>query len=665
MFVCFFKFVKLVQESGPSHFKNFITRCVIENKSVSSASSDDSPQSTDNNNQTEKIETTGEGHSKKLSKHDSADKMLKILNEKFSSQLLQSLQSAPNSGQHNNTNHHNHNQHQGGRSDKQATQTTNHHHSHGHLKSNRYKLSGEQSTNGAESAHKRSKKSKNIEKTKKISPDYGKGSITPISRLMQIQQAKKENEPIFELIGPKEEANDAASELKSSPTRQNNSSNNKGRQLRPEFMMQVSIVPKNEKETKLIAEGKGPSKKVAKQNAAEAMLIKLGYQSTQQQQQQQPQSQSQHQQQSGSALKPSIRSNTIATINANLNSLSINKTQPINTSVNNKNLTYSTAVQAAADDKDTKGLVKSLDESSKKQATTSNTPLSSSSVGPSVAATINRLQQIPKRDAGVENGSSTASKLKIRSQASLHSQGLRTRMQNIQQSPKQLNAAQQQQDLTTTNSTSSSSNGGSFDQKQLDLTHKLSFELLDALKTKQSEVKASESSSKFYAKIVEELLKANNLSMDLLRQDDFDEQTFDEFNILNNSVGGDNNNNKSTTSDKTVVFNYKKLLDSISRIAGFKVNYQSLQGVSLLFYFIFLFIFIYLLPEKFCIIFICIYFYQKVINTYASLSILPTPERQLSGQGKTHVESANMAAQNVLKYLASKHKSSTVSISPK
>jgi len=33
-----------------------------------------------------------------------------------------------------------------------------------------------------------------------IENSYGKGTINPISRLMQIQQAKKEKEPIFEAI---------------------------------------------------------------------------------------------------------------------------------------------------------------------------------------------------------------------------------------------------------------------------------------------------------------------------------------------------------------------------------------------------------------------------------------------------------------------------------
>ena len=46
----------------------------------------------------------------------------------------------------------------------------------------------------------RKSKAKNIIKIKKTSPEYGKGTINAISRLMQIQQAKKEQDPIFEFI---------------------------------------------------------------------------------------------------------------------------------------------------------------------------------------------------------------------------------------------------------------------------------------------------------------------------------------------------------------------------------------------------------------------------------------------------------------------------------
>jgi hypothetical protein len=115
----------------------------------------------------------------------------------------------------------------------------------------------------------RKNKAKNIIKNKKTSPEYGKGSINPISRLMQIQQAKKEREPLFELLP-------------------------QSKRRQQEFTIQVTIeltttttttatstgvaAPSN---NILKCEGKGSTKKIAKQKAAEAMLIKLGYLSRQ------------------------------------------------------------------------------------------------------------------------------------------------------------------------------------------------------------------------------------------------------------------------------------------------------------------------------------------------------------------------------------------------
>ncbi|XP_074477420.1 double-stranded RNA-binding protein Staufen homolog 2 isoform X2 [Sebastes fasciatus] len=76
-------------------------------------------------------------------------------------------------------------------------------------------------------------------------PDYGQG-MNPISRLAQIQQAKKEKEPEYLLLSER------------------------GMPRRREFIMQVKV--NNE-----VATGTGPNKKVAKRNAAEAMLLQLGY----------------------------------------------------------------------------------------------------------------------------------------------------------------------------------------------------------------------------------------------------------------------------------------------------------------------------------------------------------------------------------------------------
>ncbi|NXD19518.1 STAU2 protein, partial [Spelaeornis formosus] len=79
----------------------------------------------------------------------------------------------------------------------------------------------------------------------KTGPEYGQG-MNPISRLAQIQQAKKEKEPEYVLLSER------------------------GMPRRREFVMQVKVG--ND-----ITTGTGPNKKIAKRNAAEAMLLHLGY----------------------------------------------------------------------------------------------------------------------------------------------------------------------------------------------------------------------------------------------------------------------------------------------------------------------------------------------------------------------------------------------------
>ncbi|XP_041923114.1 double-stranded RNA-binding protein Staufen homolog 2 isoform X4 [Alosa alosa] len=79
----------------------------------------------------------------------------------------------------------------------------------------------------------------------KTGPEYGQG-MNPISRLAQIQQAKKEKEPEYMLLSER------------------------GMPRRREFIMQVKVGGE-------MATGTGPNKKVAKRNAAEAMLLQLGY----------------------------------------------------------------------------------------------------------------------------------------------------------------------------------------------------------------------------------------------------------------------------------------------------------------------------------------------------------------------------------------------------
>ncbi|XP_061110595.1 double-stranded RNA-binding protein Staufen homolog 2-like isoform X2 [Conger conger] len=79
----------------------------------------------------------------------------------------------------------------------------------------------------------------------KAGPEYGQG-MNPISRLAQIQQAKKEKEPEYTLLSER------------------------GMPRRREFIMQVKVGIE-------LATGTGPNKKVSKRNAAEAMLLQLGY----------------------------------------------------------------------------------------------------------------------------------------------------------------------------------------------------------------------------------------------------------------------------------------------------------------------------------------------------------------------------------------------------
>ncbi|KAK2110111.1 Double-stranded RNA-binding protein Staufen 1 [Saguinus oedipus] len=84
-----------------------------------------------------------------------------------------------------------------------------------------------------------------VERMPQTTPEYGQG-INPISRLAQIQQAKKEKEPEYMLL------------------------TERGLPRRREFVMQVKVGNHT-------AEGTGTNKKVAKRNAAENMLEILGF----------------------------------------------------------------------------------------------------------------------------------------------------------------------------------------------------------------------------------------------------------------------------------------------------------------------------------------------------------------------------------------------------
>jgi double-stranded RNA-binding protein Staufen len=88
-------------------------------------------------------------------------------------------------------------------------------------------------------------KTKNLVKVQKASPDYGVG-INPISRLAQVQQAKKAKEPEYKLL------------------------EERGLPRFREFVIQVSVGDH-------VSSGVGPNKKLAKRHAAEHMLQLLGY----------------------------------------------------------------------------------------------------------------------------------------------------------------------------------------------------------------------------------------------------------------------------------------------------------------------------------------------------------------------------------------------------
>ncbi|XP_013794183.1 double-stranded RNA-binding protein Staufen homolog, partial [Limulus polyphemus] len=89
------------------------------------------------------------------------------------------------------------------------------------------------------------KKGRNLIKEQKADPQYGQG-INPISRLIQIQQAKKEREPIYTVVAER------------------------GEPRQREFVMQCEV-------GNFTTTGTGPNKKTAKRNAADAMLQLMGY----------------------------------------------------------------------------------------------------------------------------------------------------------------------------------------------------------------------------------------------------------------------------------------------------------------------------------------------------------------------------------------------------
>ena len=235
------------------------------NEATSSSSSNDKKESI-SEYESCFFEAFGEGNSKKVSKNNSAIEMLKILKDKFEPLFMISSKKTNNFAQ-------------SARLGVKAERTS-------------IDATIDNPKNANQPKKLRKNKAKNIVKLKKTNPDYGKGSINPISRLIQIQQAKKEPEPQFTLIVPikkKNESNSRKSEFIIQVTLE--TSVNKAQEGEGEVQAQP---------TKFQCEGKGSTKKLAKQNAAEAMLIKLGYQPKQ------------------AALKPSIKSSTSAGLSSSV-----------------------------------------------------------------------------------------------------------------------------------------------------------------------------------------------------------------------------------------------------------------------------------------------------------------------------------------------------------
>lgn len=220
---------ELINESGPSHSKKYVTKCSIGTKDETPPANESSDTTTNNNNnQSFYLEVTGEGNSKKVSKKNASIQMLNLLKEKFEPLLTIASKK------------------------KKEVAASN---------SSRNKKVVELVDAAPPPPIKTSRKNKaqNIVKVKKTSPEYGKGSINPISRLIQIQQASKQPEPIF-------------TELLAYPGETNNKDNKK----KSEFTIQVKVVSQG---VALICHGSACTKKLAKRCAAEQMLAQLGYQS--------------------------------------------------------------------------------------------------------------------------------------------------------------------------------------------------------------------------------------------------------------------------------------------------------------------------------------------------------------------------------------------------
>lgn len=178
---------EVVNETGPPHMRKYTTKCTVG-----------------------EVSTEGTGNGKKVSKKEAAEKMVAELRKL----------SPPGSVTSNNN----------------VSNATN----------NNMVIS--ETTTLVKKKQTVKKKSRNLIKEQK--PDgtfYGQG-INPISRLIQIQQAKKEKEPVYTVVAER------------------------GEPRAREFIIQCSLDGGT-----VTTQGIGPNKKTAKRKAAEAMLTQLGY----------------------------------------------------------------------------------------------------------------------------------------------------------------------------------------------------------------------------------------------------------------------------------------------------------------------------------------------------------------------------------------------------
>lgn len=193
---------EVISEKGPPHMTVFVTQCKVGT-----------------------IVTEGEGTGKKPSKKRAAEKMLEELRKLQKAEQQHSSYTAGWSGGD-------------GAGEKRKT----------HSKSSAAAAAANASQLEAGVVTVK-KKARNLIKEKSVTGGDAAGEKeNPISRLMQIQQARKEKQPVYAVV--------------------ENERPNVGR--RRQFTIEVSAAGKK-------ATGVGMTKKAAKWNAAEALLVDLGY----------------------------------------------------------------------------------------------------------------------------------------------------------------------------------------------------------------------------------------------------------------------------------------------------------------------------------------------------------------------------------------------------